>query len=88
MSKGAYKYESPGAKSMSGARTGMSGKGRMSGAHGLVQNKSPTKGMKHPEGRVGDGCYPFGSGNYRQAGPVDGGGAGHKKQPKGHKSDA
>jgi hypothetical protein len=81
MGKGAYTYE--GNKKMSASTAGMNGKGRMSSAHGL-NTRDRAHAMRHPEGRVGADCPSFNSGPDKVAGPVDGGGAGHHKQPKGH----
>lgn len=85
MSKGAYKYE--GGKRMPATKSGLTGTGRMSSAHALVQNKSPTKGMRHAEGRLGADCPGFRSGIPSEPG-YKGGSTAHGKQPKGHKSDA
>lgn len=46
------------AKKMSTSHMKM-GSGKMSSQHGLSKNTSPTKGMVHPEGRVGAGTRPF-----------------------------
>lgn len=83
MSKGAYKYE--GGKCMSSSKSGLTGTGKMSSAHGL-NSGNPTKGLRHPEGRVGKGS-PFKSGIPSEAG-YKGGSTAHANQPSGHKSKA
>lgn len=85
MSKGAYKYsEMSGSKCMpKGHMPQKSGTHRMSAEHGLNSGDA-TKGLRNVEGRVGAGVKGFEKGSYRLAGPVDGGGAGHSKQSKGH----
>lgn len=82
MSKGAFKYE--GGRSLSNSRPNLSGKGRMSGAHG-TNTGNPAHGMTNPQGRLGSDCRPFRSDAYTQAGPKANG---HATQPSGHKSKA
>lgn len=84
MAKGAFTYGA--GKRMSSSKSGLTGSGRMSGAHGL-NSGNPTKGMRHPEGRVGADCGTFKSGIPSEAGYKDGGTA-HAKQPQGHKDKA
>ena len=84
MPKGAYTYE--GGKKMSCSKSGLTGSGRMSSAHGLNSGNS-TKGMRHPENRVGADCPGFKSGIPAEA-HKRGGFDPHASQPSGHKSKA
>lgn len=45
-------------KKMSSSRT-LLNTGKMSSAHGLTKNTSPTKGMSNPQGRVGADTRSF-----------------------------
>ena len=60
MPKGPFKARDvlSGSKCMPSNRPNMSGKGKMSGAHG-TNSGNPTKGMFHGEGRVGAGTRSF-----------------------------
>ena len=84
MSKGSFTYGA--GKRMSSSKSGLTGSGKMSSAHGLNSGNS-TKGMRHAEGRVGAGCPGFKSGIPSDAG-YKGGGTAHADQPSGHKSKA
>lgn len=44
--------------------------GKLSGAHGLTKNTSPTKGMTNSSNRIGHRCRPFKSGISSKAGPI------------------
>lgn len=84
MSKGAFTYGA--GKRMSSSKSGLTGSGKMSSAHGLNSGNS-TKGMRHPEGRVGADCPGFSSGIPSEA-HKRGGSNPHADQPSGHKSKA
>ena len=82
MSKGPYKYsEISGSKSLATSRPNMSGKGRMSGAHGVVP-RGPTKGMTNAEGRLGATTRAFKSVLSETTGGCKDG-TRHASQPKG-----
>ena len=84
MGKGAFTYE--GGRSMPKSKSGLTGSGKMSSAHGLNSGNA-TKGMRHAEGRIGAGCKGFSSGIPGDKSPVNSA-AHHAKQPSGHKSKA
>jgi len=90
MSKGPFKATevfagSKGLSCKAGALT--SARGKMSCAHGVVPKNSNTNMDKNTGGyRIGAGTRTFRSGLLPAAAP--GHGAGHAKQPKGHKSGA
>ena len=84
MSKGAFTYGA--GKRMSSSKSGLTGSGKMSSAHGLNSGNS-TKSMRHAEGRIGAGCPGFEKGLLGEPG-YKGGGTAHAAQPSGHKKDA
>lgn len=81
MSKGPYKYSEIGGKSLSCSRPNMSGKGKMSSAHGVVP-RGPAKGMTNAEGRLGASTRAFKSVLSDTTGGCKDG-ARHASQPKG-----
>lgn len=86
MSKGAYTY---GAGSrMSGKRTGMSGSGKMSGAHGTTgQSKDNNMSRKSGGHTLGDCCRTFHHDGIKQHSGVPND-TKQASQPSGHRSKA
>lgn len=86
MAKGPYKARETltGSKCLSTSRPNLTNQGKMSSAHGVVPS-GPTKGMRHPEGRIGAGTRGFKSNLSSTTGGIKGGPK-HASQPSGHKS--
>lgn len=78
------KYSGPGSKCMSGSRTGLSGKGKMSNAHG-TNGQSKDNNMSRNTGgyRIGSNCRTFKSGLPSQPTQARGYPT-HADQPSGH----
>lgn len=88
MSKGAYKYSGSGSKCMSSKRTGLTGSGKVSSAHG-TNGQSKDNNMDRNSGgyRIGSGTRTFKKESYPIAGPTKPYPK-HAGQPSGHKDKA
>lgn len=86
MAKGAFTYGA--GKRMSGSKTGLTGRGKMSGAHGTT-GQSRDNNMDRTTGgyMIGAGTRTFHKNGIKQY-SGEKGGPKHADQPSGHKSKA
>lgn len=86
MSKGAFTYGA--GKRMSGSKTGLTGSGKMSSAHGTTGQSKDNNMNRNTGGyRIGSDCPTFKHEGYKTAG-YSGGATKHASQPSGHKKNA